>query len=78
VGRSLSSPAGKDGDVSRPTAWWTSPDHNPDGARIRVGATHRKLSTVLNALLAAGLPPEHFIEPPAPVPLFLLWRSRRR
>jgi|SRR5579875_315685 len=57
--------------------WWTSPDHNPHGARIRVGATHRKLSTVLNALLAAGLLPEHFIEPPAPVPLFLLWRCRR-
>src|SRR5580658_6227509 len=35
--------------------WWTSPDHNPDGARIRVGATHRKLSTYLNGLLDAGL-----------------------
>jgi ubiquinone/menaquinone biosynthesis C-methylase UbiE len=29
--------------------WWTSPDHNPDGARIRVGATHRKLSTFSRA-----------------------------
>jgi SAM-dependent methyltransferase len=58
--------------------WWTSPDHNPDGARIRVGATHRKLSTVLNALLDAGLEAERFIEPPAPVPTFLLWRCRRR
>jgi SAM-dependent methyltransferase len=57
--------------------WWTSPHHNPHGARIRVGATHRKLSTILNALLAAGLLPEHFIEPPAPAPLFLLWRCRR-
>jgi SAM-dependent methyltransferase len=58
--------------------WWTSPDHNPDGVRIRVGATHRKLSTFLNALHDAGLDAEHFAEPPAPVPAFLLWRCRRR
>jgi SAM-dependent methyltransferase len=58
--------------------WWTSPDHNPDGARIRVGATHRKLSTFLNALLDAGLEAERFVEPPAPVPTYLLWRCRRR
>jgi SAM-dependent methyltransferase len=58
--------------------WWTSPDHNPDGVRIRVGATHRKLSTVLNALLDAGLEAECFVEPPAPVPTYLLWRCRRR
>jgi SAM-dependent methyltransferase len=58
--------------------WWTSPDHNPDGARIRVGATHRKLSTFLNALVDAGLEPERFAEPPAPVPTYLLWRCRRR
>ena len=58
--------------------WWTSPDHNPDGVRIRVGATHRKLSTFLNALLDAGLEPERFVEPPAPVPMYLLWRCRRR
>jgi SAM-dependent methyltransferase len=58
--------------------WWTSPDHNPDGVRVRVGATHRKLSTFLNALLDAGLEAERFIEPPAPLPLFLLWRCRRR
>jgi SAM-dependent methyltransferase len=59
--------------------WWNSPDdHNPDGVRIRVGATHRKLSTYLNALLDAGLEPERFVEPPAPIPLYLLWRCRRR
>jgi SAM-dependent methyltransferase len=58
--------------------WWISSDHNPDGARIRVGATHRKLSTFLNALLDAGLEPERFAEPPAPVPTYLLWRCRRR
>jgi SAM-dependent methyltransferase len=58
--------------------WWTSPAHNPDGVRIRVGATHRKLSTVLNALLEAGLDAERFVEPAAPVPTYLLWRCRRR
>jgi SAM-dependent methyltransferase len=58
--------------------WWTSPDHNPDGVRIRVGATHRKLSTLLNALHDAGLDAEYFVEPPAPVPTYLLWRWRRR
>jgi len=58
--------------------WRTSPDHDPGGVRIRVGATHRKLSTVLNALLDAGLEAERFVEPPAPVPTYLLWRCRRR
>jgi SAM-dependent methyltransferase len=58
--------------------WWNSADHNPDGVRIRVGATHRKLSTFLNALLDAGLQAECFIEPPAAAPTFLLWRCRRR
>jgi SAM-dependent methyltransferase len=58
--------------------WWTSPDHSPEGVRIRVGATHRKLATVLNALFDAGLETERFVEPPAPVPIYLLWRCRRR
>ena len=58
--------------------WWTAADHNPDGVRLRVGATHRKLSTFLNALVDAGLEPERFVEPPAPVPTYLLWRCRRR
>jgi SAM-dependent methyltransferase len=58
--------------------FWTSPDHSPDGVRIRVGATHRKLSTFLNALRDAGLEAECFVEPPAPVPTYLLWRCRRR
>jgi hypothetical protein len=43
-----------------------------------VGATHRKLSTILNALLDTGLEAECFAEPPALVPTFLLWRCRRR
>ena len=58
--------------------WWISPDHNPNGARIRVGATHRKLATYLNGLLDAGLELERIIEPAAPIPTFLLWRCRRR
>jgi SAM-dependent methyltransferase len=58
--------------------WWISPEHNPGGVRIRVGATHRKLSTYLNALLEAGLEAECFAEPPAAIPTYLLWRCRRR
>jgi hypothetical protein len=51
--------------------------HSPGGVRIRVGATHRKLSTILNAMLDADLAAELFVEPPGPVPTFLLWRCRR-
>ena len=58
--------------------FWTSPDHNPDGARVRVGAHHRTLSTYLNALADAGLPVERAAEPPAPVPTFLVLACRRR
>jgi hypothetical protein len=58
--------------------WWTGPQHNPDGARIRVGATHRKLSTYVNGLVDAGLTLERLLEPPASIPTFLLWRCRRR
>ncbi len=73
TGRSSWPPEGYDTE-----GWWTSPDHSPGGVRIRVGATHRKLSTILNGLLAAGLEPDWFLEPPAPVPTYLLWRCRRR
>jgi SAM-dependent methyltransferase len=58
--------------------WWTSRDHNPNGARIRVGATHRKLSTYFNCLQDTGLEVERIVEPAAPIPTFLLWRCRRR
>jgi hypothetical protein len=59
--------------------WWISvKDNSPEGVRIRVGATHRKLSTYLNALIDAGLEAERFAEPPAPVPTYLLWRCRRQ
>lgn len=73
TGRSSWSPEGYESE-----GWWISPDHNPGGVRIRVGATHRKLSTILNALLDANLEPDRFLEPPAPVPTYLLWRCRRR
>ena len=77
-------PGNEDGLSSWPPAgydtegWWTSADHNPDGARIRVGATHRKLSTYLNGLSQVGLELETLLEPAAVVPTFLLWRCRRR
>jgi 2-polyprenyl-3-methyl-5-hydroxy-6-metoxy-1,4-benzoquinol methylase len=57
--------------------WWTSTAHNPDGVRIRVGSSHRTLSTYLNALIDAGFSLELAVEPPAPVPTFLLLRCRR-
>jgi 2-polyprenyl-3-methyl-5-hydroxy-6-metoxy-1,4-benzoquinol methylase len=53
--------------------YWTSGNHNPDGARIRVGGCHRKLSTYLNALIAADLSLRHFLEPAAAVPTFLVF-----
>jgi SAM-dependent methyltransferase len=58
--------------------WWTSPGHDPEGVRIRVGSTHRTVSTYINGLLEAGFELERLVEPPASVPTFLLWRCRRR
>lgn len=57
--------------------WWTSAAHNPDGVRIRVGSSHRTLSTYLNTLVAAGFSIERLVEPPAPVPTFLLVHCQR-
>jgi 2-polyprenyl-3-methyl-5-hydroxy-6-metoxy-1,4-benzoquinol methylase len=57
--------------------WWTSTGHNPDGARIRVGSSHRTLSTYLNTLIEAGFAVERVVEPPAPVPTILLLGCRR-
>lgn len=57
--------------------WWTSGDHNPEGVRIRVGSSHRTLSTYLNGLIDAGLALERVVEPPAPVPTILLLGCRR-
>jgi SAM-dependent methyltransferase len=57
--------------------WWTSSAHNPDGVRVRVGSSHRTVSTYLNALIDAGFSLDRAVEPPAPVPTFLLLRCRR-
>jgi 2-polyprenyl-3-methyl-5-hydroxy-6-metoxy-1,4-benzoquinol methylase len=56
---------------------WTSPNHNPDGVRMRVGSSHRTISTYLNTLIDAGFALERLVEPPQPVPTFLLLRCRR-
>jgi SAM-dependent methyltransferase len=57
--------------------WWSSRDHNPDGARVRIGAHHRTLATYLNALTGAGLAVERAVEPPADVPTLLVLACRR-
>jgi 2-polyprenyl-3-methyl-5-hydroxy-6-metoxy-1,4-benzoquinol methylase len=57
---------------------WTSAAHNPDGVRRRVGSSHRTVSTYCNALIDAGFDIERLVEPPAPVPMLLLLRCRRR
>lgn len=57
--------------------WWISPHHNPDGARIKIGAYHRTLSTYVNALSAAGLAIDRAVEPPADVPTLLVLACRR-
>lgn len=56
---------------------WTSPDHNPDGVRIRVGSSHRTISTYLNTLIDAGLDIERVVEPAELVPTLLLLRCVR-
>ncbi len=57
--------------------WWTSTRHNPDGVRIRVGSSHRTVSTYLNTLAAADFTLERVFEPPEPVPMIFLIRCRR-
>lgn len=56
---------------------WTSSAHNPAGVRIRVGSSHRTMSTYLNALINAGFALERVVEPPAPEPMIILLRCRR-
>jgi 2-polyprenyl-3-methyl-5-hydroxy-6-metoxy-1,4-benzoquinol methylase len=56
---------------------WTSAQHNPDGVRIRVGSSHRTVSTYVMALVDAGFALERIVEPVAPVPMLLLLRGRR-
>lgn len=57
--------------------FWTSPEHNPEGVRIRVGSNHRTLGTYLNLLLDAGFGLERVHEPPAQVPMWLVLSLRR-
>ncbi len=57
--------------------FWSSPDHNPDGVRVRVGSNHRTLSTYLNSFIAAGFRLERAFEPPSPVPYQLALAYRR-
>lgn len=54
---------------------WTSSEHNRDGVRIRVGSSHRTLSTVLNTLVESGFTIDRIVEPPGSVPTYLLIRS---
>jgi ubiquinone/menaquinone biosynthesis C-methylase UbiE len=56
--------------------FWGSPDHNPDGVRVRVGSNHRMVSTYLNSFIAAGFRLERAFEPPSVMPyqLALAWR----
>jgi 2-polyprenyl-3-methyl-5-hydroxy-6-metoxy-1,4-benzoquinol methylase len=56
---------------------WTSTGHNPDGVRIRVGSSHRTLSTYFNTLIGAGFCLERIVEPRAPMPTILLLGCRR-
>jgi 2-polyprenyl-3-methyl-5-hydroxy-6-metoxy-1,4-benzoquinol methylase len=57
--------------------YWTSADHNPEGVRIRVGSSHRTLSTYLNVHLWGGFALERVYEPPTAVPTFLVLAFRR-
>lgn len=54
--------------------WWTT---ESIGVRGHVGANHRKLSTYLNALLAAGLAFTGFTEPDPALPRILVIDGRR-
>jgi SAM-dependent methyltransferase len=56
---------------------WTSADHNPDGVRLRVGSSHRTLSTYFNSLIAHGFQITRIFEPPAEVPMILAVRCDR-
>lgn len=54
--------------------WWTT---GAAGVRGHVGAVHRKLSTYLNAVLAAGLELTRLAEPDPSLPRILLIDGRR-
>ena len=65
-----------DGGYSR-EGFWRSPDHNPEGIRVRIGSHHRTLSTYLNTLVCVGLQIEAIAEPPEPLPQYLAIACRR-
>ena len=52
--------------------YWTSDRHNPEGVRIRVGSSHRTISTYLNVHLDCGFALRRVYEPPGVVPSFLV------
>lgn len=52
--------------------YWTSPEHNPDGIRVRVGSSHRTLATYLNTFLDAGFGLERAREPKTDLPTWLV------
>lgn len=54
--------------------WWTT---GSTGVRGHVGAIHRKLSTYLNAILAAGLEITRFTEPDPTLPRVLIIDGHR-
>jgi 2-polyprenyl-3-methyl-5-hydroxy-6-metoxy-1,4-benzoquinol methylase len=56
--------------------YWTSPEHNPDGVRIRVGSSHRTLGTYLNTFLDADFVLERVREPKADLPTWLVLAFR--
>ena len=55
--------------------WWQT---SGVGVRGRVGATHRMLSTYLNAVLRAGFDFDEFMEPRLHVPVYFVARCHRR
>lgn len=65
------------GEGYQSEGFWTSPDHNPSGVRVRVGSNHRTLATYLNSVLGSGFLLERVHEPAAPVPTYLVMSLRR-
>jgi 2-polyprenyl-3-methyl-5-hydroxy-6-metoxy-1,4-benzoquinol methylase len=58
--------------------FWTSPEHNPEGVRARVGSSHRTLATYLNTFLDEGFVLQRVREPRTAVPTWLVLALVRR
>jgi ubiquinone/menaquinone biosynthesis C-methylase UbiE len=56
---------------------WTMESWSDQGLRDKVGATHRPLPALLDAVLRAGLVFERFAEGGAPTPTVFGWRARK-